>query len=215
MRVRLLLFVLLLGKICATQEIPCQIGPIAIWEKERRLEVPAVVNMDHGLVELLATDSNGKKHESVLVMSCKPALLHTACGVIGLNPGGGGKYQGDTTPIYGDQIYIYVTWQSDNGQTSRVRGEDLIWDQKHDRPMPHTHWVFTGSRTGKNRSSGRTVFKGDQQGVLVATYYDPDAVINNPLPERTDDTVYCVNKKTVPLRGTKVNVIFTVVPYGE
>lgn len=215
---RWLLLLFVFGAICAAQQAPYQLGPISVWEQERRIEVAAVVNMnriDMGPIELLVTANGGKLHESVLVIPCKPVLLHTALGLIGLNPGGGGRYPGDPAPLFGDALYIYVSWQDSNGQKRTVRGEDLVWDAKHGQSMPHTHWVFTGSRTARNRTTGQAMFMANQQGVVVATYYDPDAVINNPLAERTDDTVYFANEKVVPPCGTKVNIVFTVVAYGE
>lgn len=70
-----------------------------------------------------------------------------------------------------------------------------------------THWTFTGSRLFK--TSRGVIFTANTQGVLVATYYDPDAIINNPLPEKDDDTVYYANENALPPRLTPVKIIFS------
>ena len=191
------------------EEAPSNFAGIQIWEQSRKIAVKGIVNMQDGLVELLATAPGGKEHESVLVLQCNPLLLYTALGLIALNPAQLTDYRAssaaDTLP--GDQLFITVTWMR-NGQQHTERAENLVWDKKYDRPMPKTHWVFTGSRFYRNRATGQTIFMAGQTGVLVATYFDADAIINNPLPERMDDTGYYANSKLLPPRGTEVTVLF-------
>ena len=183
---------------------------ITVWTQERKIEVKGIVNMTSGLIELLATAPGGKEHESILVLDCNPALLQTSLLLIGLNPGGGGKFQGDNTAPYGDKVFLYVSWQEKDG-IQFLRAEELVWDKKYDRTMPYISWIFTGSRFEKS-PKGKNIFKANMNGVIAATFYDPDAIINNPLPERTDDTVYYANEKILPPKGTSVIMTLSLVP---
>ncbi|NUM35466.1 MAG: hypothetical protein HUU50_13040 [Candidatus Brocadiae bacterium] len=192
------------------KETKIELRGITVLTQERKIEVKGIVNMTSGLVELLATSPGGKEHESILVLECNPALLQTSLLLIGLNPGGGGKFQGDTIEPYGDKVFLYISWK-EKDSIKRLRAEELVWDKKYERPMPPTAWIFTGSRFEKT-PKGKSIFKANLQGVIAATYHDPDAILNNPLPERTDDSVYYANEKTLPPKGTNITMILSAVP---
>ena len=99
---------------------------------------------------------------------------------------------------------IWVQWKEDE-KTKRVRAEQMIFDSKREKPMQETDWIFTGSLIHEGR------FLAEIEESLIATYHDPAAIINNPLPEGGDDTVYDVNPKVVPKRGTSVVVTIKAV----
>ena len=42
---------------------------------------------------------------------------------------------------------------------------------------------------------------------IAATYHDPFAILDHPLPTGADDTIYYVNSKLVPPKGTPVTFI--------
>lgn len=177
--------------------------------QQKTIEIDGVVNMDKGLVELLATAPGGKEHESVLKLYCNPSLLHTALLLLGLETGGGGKKQGDADPIYGDEMYIYVSWKE--GEKSKLlRAEELVKNERTNKAMALCKWVFTGSRFNKDQKSGKSIYMANISGVLIATFYDPDAIVNNPLPERADDTVFYANNDLLPKVGTAVTVTFSL-----
>ena len=67
--------------------------------------------------------------------------------------------------------------------------------------MPRTHWVYTGSRI----IDGRFIAQVEQS--VVATYHDPFAMFDHPLATGMDDTLYYVNKQTVPPKGTPVTLV--------
>jgi hypothetical protein len=50
---------------------------------------------------------------------------------------------------------------------------------------------------------------------LIATYHDSTAIINHPLPEGADDTVYNVNSEVVPRRGTAVTLVVKAITEGK
>ena len=181
-----------------------KIGNLILDANSREIKIPGWVNMDKGLVELLACGVRGKTHESVLVLDVNPYYLQVALFLLGLEPRGNLKYQGDPNPPQGDSVLIYVEWES-NGKKVKVRGEDLVYNVKEKRPMKRTPWVFTGSKIYKGR------FMAEIEESLITTYHDPYTIIDNPLPEGGDDTVYWVNEKIVPPKGTKI--LMTIKPF--
>ena len=185
------------------QTKPIDLRGVKIYLKQRFVEVDGLVNMTEGLIELLATTPNGKAHESVLVLNCNPALLKSAFLSIGLEPG---NNTGPNT-LGGNKIFIYVSWQH-KSKKILICAEKLIWNARYQRPMLSTPWIFTGSCFLSTRM-GKTIFAANINGELVATYYDPNAIINSSLPDRNDDTVYFVNKTLVPAKHTKIRVIFS------
>ena len=81
--------------------------------------------------------------------------------------------------------------------------------------MPRIGWIITGSRVARSQKSTKVVFMANVTGTLVVTYHDPDAIIDNPLPEGGDDTVYYSNSNILPQKDTPVKVIFSAKPLSE
>ena len=177
------------------------IGKITVDLQNHRISFPARVNMKEGLVEYLLCTRWGKLHESVLATDIHPTNLQTALLLIGLKPGGGLSYQGDTAQPKGDKVIIWVEWWEE-GKQKRYRGEKLVWNKKEEKPLPEMEWVFTGSVHHEKWG-----FMAERTGVIIATYRDPIAIINNPLPSGTDDTILFSNKKILPSPGKEVKVI--------
>ncbi|WP_372367990.1 YdjY domain-containing protein [Candidatus Uabimicrobium sp. HlEnr_7] len=177
--------------------------------EQKTIEIDGVVNMNKGLVELLATAPGGKEHESVLKLLCNPSLLHTALLLLGLETGGGGKKQGDNSPIFGGEMYVYVSWK-EKDKNKTFRAEKLVKNARTRKSMASCKWVFTGSRFRKDPRSGKSIYMANISGVLIATFYDPDAIVNNPLPERADDTVFYANNEILPKKGTAIKVTFSL-----
>ena len=175
-----------------------QIGAVVLDTAKREVRMPAKVNMVDGLVELLACTSYGKTHESVFVVEAKPLHIHTALLLLGARAGKcPGEAQAKRVPD-GERLTI---WVEVKGKPPR-RGEDFVWRTNAKRAMQHTSWVFTGSKIIDGQ------FIAEIDGSIVATYYDPLAIINNPLPTNADDELYFVNKQTVPPLGAKVALVF-------
>jgi hypothetical protein len=185
-----------------------QIGNILLDGNKRQISLNGWVNMSEGLVELLACAPGGKVHESVLVIDVEPYHLQVALLLLGLEARGNLEYQGDPKTPEGDPVEIFVEWMdSTNGETKSYRAEDLVYNVKKDRPMKHTHWVFTGSQVVDS------VFVAQLEKSLVTTYHDPFTILDNPLPTGADDTLYEANRFLVPPKGTGVKMIIR--PYEE
>ena len=177
-----------------------KIGNITVDIDKPEISMPGKVNMQTGLIEYLACAPGGKLHESLLVLDVDPIHLHVALILLGLEPRGDFKFQGDPGEPKGDPVDILVQWNESEPMTE-VRAEKLILKTRKSEPMEYTHWIFTGSMIHNN------IYLAALEGSLIATYHDPAAIINNPLPEGADDTVYNANFDVVPKVGTPIAVI--------
>lgn len=179
-----------------------RIGKARADLKARTVTCTGKINMFRGLIEYLAVAPEGKEHESLLTLDVRPLHLQVGLILLGLEPKGGLRYQGDKQVPKGDPVEIFVSWQR-GGRNVRVVATDLVWDTIKKRPMERNPWVFSGSAL-KDGS-----FLADQELSLIATFRDPAAIINNVLPSGADDTVYKVNERIVPPLGTPVTVTIT------
>jgi len=177
--------------------------------KAKTLVLPSEVCLRQGPLELFACAEGGKDHESVLRVRCRPELVNLNLTLFGLKKGPSRPPAG-TPP--GDRVIVLCEWTLD-GKTTTARAEDLIWNAALNRPMDRVGWTYVGSRfvpehdveTGK--PTGRTVFAAVYGRTLLATFSDSAALFETPLPEGVDDSVFMVNEKTVPSRGTPVRLI--------
>ena len=183
-----------------------KLGNIDLDRNRKTITMPGEVNMSYGLIELLACTKIGKRHESALVMDIQPIHLQTALILLGLEFTGGVRYQGDPITPKGDRVRIWVEWEADS-QTKRYRAEDLVFNRIKESHMEYTDWIFTGSRVNNG------VFMAQAVGTLITTFRDPDAIIDNPLPDGADDTVYIVNSRIAPPKGTAIRMI--IAPAGH
>ena len=65
-------------------------------------------------------------------------------------------------------------------------------------------FTFTGSRVWQGK------FVAQTEGSLIALITDPDAVFNNPRPQRDADDTWVVRKQVVPPLDTVVEVSITL-----
>lgn len=186
-----------------------RIGRVLLDTKARSVTCSGKVNLQKGPIEYLAVTPTGKRHESVLVLELEPMHLQVALLVLGLEPGGNLRRQGDTQPPKGAPVEIEMRWET-GGKERAARLEELAWDIPKRRPMEHADWIFTGS---KITDAG---FAASLEGSLIASYRDPYAILNNPRATGADDTVYKVNERIVPPRGTPVTLVLRpATPPGE
>lgn len=182
-----------------------KLGTVEVDARKRLLTVPAKVNMQSGLVELLASTTTGKLHESVLVVDVDPLYLQLGLLLLGLEPGGNPSSLAEDPQRPGDMMDIWVEWKLKEQPKVKKRAEELILDLRNDAPMQRTPWVFLGSRVYKGR------FLARELGSLITTYHDSTAIVENPLPSSRDDTLYEANPDTVPPVGTPVTLIISPV----
>lgn len=179
-----------------------QVGGVTVNKPNGFVSVDGAVNMDDGLVEYLACGAMGKLHESVLVLHAQPYNLQVALLLLGLEPGDNPlERQGGPGVPEGDPVEIWVTWRSVDKKEVRQRAEELIFNIKKKKTMPHTHWIYTGSQI----INGQFIAQVEQS--IIATYHDPYAMFDHPLATGMDDTLYYANKQTVPPKGTPVTLV--------
>ncbi len=182
-----------------------RLDSIVIDQIKREVGFPARINMTEGVLELLLCTEYGKTHESLFVTDVDPNYLNAALILIGLEGGSTVKYQGDPTTPEGSPVEIWIKCKNKRGKEALVRAEDWVFNNHKKRAMKHTHWIYVGSVFSNN------LFMAKATGTLITTFHDPFTLIDNPLPEGADDTVYIVNKAAVPPKGTKVELIIKAV----
>ena len=176
-----------------------EMGGCRIVKKENRVEFPAEVNMDKGLLEYVIVGNSGKVHESLLRTAISPYALQISLLLLGvegsMNPLAG---QGQARMPEGDRVRIWVSWQ-DKGKEKKVPVEQ--WIAKGDKPAGAIPWVFTGSVVMDG------VFLAQAEKSLVALFHDPVALIDHQLAEGASDDIWHVDSASVPPAGTAVMVI--------
>ena len=187
-----------------------RIGTVEVDQNKREVYLPGQINMDEGLVELFACGPRGKLHESVLKLDVVPYHLQVALLLLGLSPGKGVEFQGDTSIPTGDLVEVWVEWDQPDSPASspkveRHRAEELIFNLKTEKTMERTDWVFVGSKIVDGR------FMAQVEQSLITTFHDPYTILDNPLSTGGDDTLYIVNKEVVPVRETPVRMTLKAV----
>lgn len=213
----------------AVEKTPQEDGAIArfpgirIYRDEKRVEVDGVVCLKTGpALELMGCTRRGKTHESLLLFECEPEQLYLSLVILGLVPTPQVNEFGQPIALdRGERVVLEVSWKaadSPEGDPSapaavagrvRRRVEDLIWDRVRNAAMPHVGWVFTGSRhvevpAPPDWKQTMRVFAATYAGNVAATFHDPDAILDTPLVEGGDDTVYLPYSERLPERGTEV-----------
>jgi len=177
-----------------------RVGKVIVDLKARSVTCGGKVNMQRGLVEYLAVAAKGKLHESVLELDVQPLHLQLGVMMLGLEPQGGLRFQGDTQDPKGPPVELSVSWEQ-AGKEVRVPAEQLLWDGEKKRTMEEKAWVFSGSQVSARG------FEADRTRSIIASYRDPAAIINNRLPAGADDTVYEANERVLPKVGTRVELV--------
>ena len=181
-----------------------QLGEIIIDKDHDSLRFPAEVNMNEGLLELLLCTPYGKTHESLFVTEIDATYLNLALIMIGCKPATiRPKHQGDDVIPDGTLVIIEVSYIDEDDEEKTIRAEDWIYNKKTDEAMQHTNWVYTGSYFAENEYMAKLT------GTYIVTFHDPNAIIDLPLKEAADDTVFWVNADAAKKKGYPVELIIT------
>lgn len=199
-----------------------QVGGVKLEKAARRISFPAKLNMDDGPLEYVLVTTMGKTHESVLKTDIEPHHLQIAMLLLGAKgmqaapltnaPSGGPLTQSQTgernPPLPGEPVLIEVSWMQD-GKAQKRRIEELVFNKRAKEPMSKGPFTFTGSRVWQGKFIAQT------EGSVIALITDPDAVFNNPRPNRDADDTWLVRKQDVPPVDTPVEVSITLPPVGQ
>jgi hypothetical protein len=167
-----------------------QIGAVRLEVKERRLTIPATVNMLEGLIEYVVVSANGKLHESIFKTTAEPVHIQTAALLLLKAP-----IDSNSPP----QLRISIELPA--GKT--VPAEDLITNIKPDVKFRPGFWRYTGSRVVEN------TFIAQRDGSIVAIMADPDSIIESGRIPADDDDNWRPRKSELPPIGAPVKVILT------
>ncbi|MFH1708984.1 MAG: YdjY domain-containing protein [Planctomycetota bacterium] len=183
----------------------------------KTLEIPAAVVQRGGIIELALCSTispNARSHESCFTTPVPPSLVHAGLNLLGLKEGKPAAFAGQEALPTGAQVFVYVIWTAkaeDGTETSRrVRLEDLIFNRLTQEPMMRVAWIFCGSSMFKNKE-GREIYEADAEGTVISTWRCTTTVLDNPLPEGSDDTVFFSLKEAMPPLGTPVTFLFSPV----
>lgn len=196
-----------------------QVGGVKLAKETRRVSFPAKLNMTDGPLEYLLVTTLGKTHESILATDIEPQHLQIAMLLLGAKgtqaapltnaPSGGPVAQSQAgernPPLPGEAVLIEVSWTHD-GKPRRRRIEELVFNKRAKEPMSKGAFTFTGSRVWQGKFIAQT------EGSVISLITDPDAVFNNPRPNRDADDTWVVRKQDVPPLDTVVEVSVTLVP---
>lgn len=192
-----------------------QVGGVKLEKAARRVSFPAKLNMTDGPLEYVLVTAMGKTHESILKTDIEPHHLQVAMLLLGAKgtqaapltnaPSGGPITQAGerNPPLPGEPVLIEVTWTQD-GKPQRRRMEELVFNKRAKEPMTKGEFTFTGSRVWQGR------FVAQTEGSLIALITDPDAVFNNPRPNRDADDTWVVRKQDMPPLDTPVELTITL-----
>ena len=190
---------------------------IRVFADEKRIEVDGEMSREmgqyeqlKGAIEYLACAKDGKSYESMLVLGCKPTGFYEALKKIGLKPGSPANYDesGNHIPPKGDKVRLFVEWKGPEGKNVRFRAEDLIYNKKTKKTMKHVEWIFAGSQFMEDPATEEEVLQAELTGSLISTHHgDQTVILQNPLSEALDESIYSVNPKLAPKPGTKITLI--------
>jgi hypothetical protein len=181
---------------------------ISVDAAARQIRFAATVNqVEQDLpLEVIVCTEYGKTHESLFRTTVSPTYLNVAFKLLGCH---GGKPRPDVgrpeVPV-GSPVEIEVKWTDAAGKTETVQPETWIWNHKKQAPMEPIHWTYTGSLFHMGK------FMAEATGTIVNIYIDPSTLVEPPIPEVEDDTVFGVYEKVVPPIGTQVEIIITALP---
>jgi len=179
-----------------------EVGSCKVDKKNGRVEFPARVNMQTGLLEYLLVGDSGKLHESLLSTDVSPYALQISLLLLGFegsrNPL---ESQGEARTPEGDRVKILVRWRE--GQKTKTVALEK-WLLKNKSTLKNVPWVFTGSIIREG------VFMAEVERSIIAIFHDPTAMIDHQLQEGDNDQIWFVNSDQTPPKDTDVTIIIEV-----
>lgn len=175
--------------------------------------VPGVVLVTKGLVELFGCGEGGKEHETVIRLESNVQALDLALTSAGFKRGRIPAKTDISLPDQGTRLLILVQWLDKNGKLVTHRSEDLIVSMRRNTPMPRVGWTYVGNwidvadPTSPKGEKKHPVLAANGSRSFVTTFRDRTALLDNPLEEAVDDTLFGSNYMLLPRTGTPVRVI--------
>jgi hypothetical protein len=175
--------------------------------------VPGIVLVTKGLVELFGCGDGGKEHETVIRLESNVQALDLALTSAGLKRGKLPSKTDVTLADQGSRVLILVQWLDKDGKLVTYRSEDLIVSVRRNSPLPRVGWTYVGQwmdvadPTSPKGEKKHKVLAATGSRSLITTFRDRTALLDNPLEEAVDDTLFGSNYMLLPRTGTPVRVI--------
>ena len=153
-----------------------RIGNVHIDTKQRQISVAGTVN-DVQTLEFIATAEGGfKAYESALSLDTDGITFNLALLLIGLDRKNAyvPRMHFDPTPPRGDPVEIWIEWDVD-GKRTRVRAEELVYNEVTKQTLAPDSWVYTGSTFVAKHNA----YVADLEGTLVGFVHTPAPVIEH------------------------------------
>lgn len=178
--------------------------------------VEGMVIMNREIIELLAcAEGSGKEHESALRLHCDVSSLDLAFAFCGFQRGPNPERLNDPTVPQGARLIVLVQWTDEQGKAVTHRAEDVVISIKRESAMPRVGWSYVGTmRTVEDLASlggkkpNRVLSASESRLVITTWRFVGYSLLENPLEEADDDTMFAANYEVLPEPGTKVRVIF-------
>lgn len=176
--------------------------------------IPGVALVNRGLVELFGCGEGGKEHETIVRLEGNIQALDLALTSAGFKRGKLPSKTDMTLPDQGSRVLVLVQWINKDGKLVTYRSEDLVVSIRRNAPMPRVGWTYVGQwmevadPTSPKGEKKHKVLAATGSRSLVTTFRDRSALLDNPLEEAIDDTLFGANYMLLPPPGTPVRVIF-------
>lgn len=170
-----------------------EIGLVRIDSATREVSFPAEINMREGQIEYVVVSAIGKLHESIFKTPAEPFHIHTAALLL---LGGGQTNQ---------PAMVEVAIEMD-GATAPA--SDFVLNTEQNTTMKPTRWSYLGSRMVDG------VFLAQRDGSIVSLIADPDALLENPGPDKEKDEIWQPATAKLPVVGQPARVKITF-PKGK
>jgi len=170
-----------------------QVGAVRLELKERRLIIPAMVNMVEGPIEYVLVSAVGKLHESIFKTTAEPVHIQTAALLLLKSP---------MTSNSPPQLRVSV--ELDGAKT--LAAENLIDNTTPGVRLAPGLWRYNGSRLVDG------TFIAQRDGSIVSIIADPDALIETGRVATDDDENWRPRKTGLPAIGSAVKVILSFEP---
>jgi hypothetical protein len=165
-----------------------QIGAVRVESKERRLIIPATVNMVEGPIEYVLVSAIGKLHESIFKTAAEPVHIQTAVLLLLKTPA-----LSNPPPLLRVEIEL--------GPTNTLGAEKLIENTRPDVRLASGSWRYNGSRIVDG------TFIAQRDGSIISIIADPDSLIESGRVAADDDENWRPKKTSLPPNGTAVKVV--------
>ena len=196
-----------------------RIGLIEFDKATRVVSIPAVVNMNKGLVEYLLVHESGKVHESLFSTKVRPMEFNVALLLLDWKASGtffdyteperGGVPVKGATHRAENSLTIHVRCKDENGKEQTVRIEEWLHNLDKKAHISEGPFIYTGSRIMPDGS-----FLAQDTGSIVALMVDPASIVNNPREGNELDDIW-VPDPAVPAKGTAVTIELRPVAAGK